>query len=155
MEKLAKIAGIALEVRTPVVLKRQIGLLLGSFPNAALPNADTFVDMLIFDVTDAGYSDAIVYLTCRDLRRQCRFFPTIGEFISTAERHRRYWENILKLREELEIKRQQLEAAVAYAERSLQQAREGVEAGWRDEKGTLLGQRFSRNLCYIEQSGVE
>ncbi len=146
VEKFAKVVQAALECCSEATLKRQIGLLLGSFPNGALTNADVFVDALMFDINDAGFSDAIIYLACRDLRRRCTFFPSIAEFMNTAEQHQRYWQIALDLPERVREKRQELEGAVAYAERALQQARAGVEDGWRDADGKLLRKREPLSL---------
>lgn len=146
VEQFVKIIGHALECGTEAVLKRQIGLLLGAFPNVALPNADTFVELLMHDINDGGYSDAIVFLTCRDLRRKGKFFPTIAEILSTAEGHDSHWRQALDLPKLMITKRQELEAAVAKAERCLDQARAGVADGWRDEEGNLLGPRIPKLL---------
>ena len=80
-----------LNIRTEQALRKHVALLLGCFPNARPTDPEVYVQTFLFDVFDMRFSDAVVALACRDLRRSLRFPPTIEEFVSAAVRIRDGW----------------------------------------------------------------
>lgn len=141
VQNIAAVADQALSVTTENVVDKQIGLLLGAYPNAAPTNPEAYVALLKFDIIDAGIPDAITFMTCRELRRTQKFLPTISEFLSIAKRHIDHWSLARRIPARLNAARDDIEAAVSSAERTLVTAREGIEAGWRDEDGNIIGKR--------------
>ena len=85
-QSIATMARQVLTGTTESVVKRQIGLLLGAYPNAAPSHAEAYVTQLLFDILSIGVADAVTLLACRELRRTQTFLPTIAEFLSMAQR---------------------------------------------------------------------
>lgn len=100
-------------------IKRHVGMLIGSFPNANATNPETYAAALIYDLLDCRIPDAILILTCQEIRRSARFLPTISEVLQTAKRHLGEWLWVLEVPETILRNRQELAEAVAIVERIL------------------------------------
>ncbi len=128
----------ALSTTTESSIKKQVAFLLGAYPNAAPTVPEAYTAMLIFDIMDMGIPDAVVFTTCRELRRTLKFLPTIAEFLAVAEKHLKHWRCTDLLPDRLTRARESIEDAIKRAELSLAEIRRDIENGWRDADGKLL-----------------
>jgi hypothetical protein len=103
--------------------KREIGLLLAAFPNAARADLAAFGRLACEDVWALQPSGIALETACRQLRRTTKFVPTISEILETLARVQANYTARLKL---LEWQAEKLETATR------QHAR---EIWWREESG--------------------
>ena len=141
LERLVSIARAALATSTPRVVKREVANLVGSFPNASLASPETYLTALVFDLMSKGIPDAIVVLACRNLRRSCRFVPSIAEVLALADDMLRRWQCLDDLVHELPVTRAQLEEAVRRGEKMLAFVQGEIADGYRDAGGRIIRHR--------------
>lgn len=141
VDELAKFASEALAACSEAVVKREAAKLIGSFPNAAIANPETYAAALVFDLLDLRIPDTVVVLTCRKLRRSCKFVPAISEVLATAEGITDHWRAVEGLAHELRSIRPALEDAVRRAEATLAFVQREISEGYRDPNGKILRQR--------------
>ena len=79
------------------VVTEKISLLIGSFPNAAPPNAQTYTGMMIEEIIAANPSISALEATCRELRRSKTFVPTIAEVLKELREQTKMWGHVLDL----------------------------------------------------------
>jgi hypothetical protein len=108
------------------VIAEQVGLLLGSYPNAVPHDPEAFVLMMIEEIARAEPSAIDLERACRSLRRTLKFPPTIPEMLEAIEKARSdyppvYLCRVMTKGEEAVIleRRKALEAAVTKAEAAL------------------------------------
>lgn len=123
VEQLVQAVRKALSVCSEKNIRRQVAQLIGSFPNANPTDPETYIAALVFDLLDSQIPDAILILTCQELRRTCRFVPAIAEVIDTANRHLEQWQQVLTIPDTLSRVRQRLTYAVQTTEKALQESR--------------------------------
>jgi hypothetical protein len=95
----------ALGVHTEKGIRRQVGLMLGAFPNARPHDPEVYVTTLIYDALDLGLPDAVVAQTCQHIRRSQKFVPTVSEFLDTAENIWARWRLYERLIDRVEQRR--------------------------------------------------
>lgn len=100
-------------------VRRHVAQLIGSFPNANPTDPESYIAALVFDLLDCQIPDAVLALTCQEIRRTSRFVPTISEVIGAARQHLAQCQQLLNLEETLPRTRAQLEYGVQCAERTL------------------------------------
>jgi hypothetical protein len=107
------------------VIAEQVGVLLGSYPNAVPHDAEAYVLMMIEEIAMAEPGAIELEMACRRLRRTLKFPPTIPEMLEAIEKANDacsplFWQcRIFAKGEEAVIleRRKTLEAAVAEAKR--------------------------------------
>jgi hypothetical protein len=87
------------EITRRVVIEK-IGLLIGSFPNAAPHNAETYIGLLIEEIIAANPSVTVLEATCRELRRSKTFVPTISEVLKELHAQAEKWSDCLHIYED-------------------------------------------------------
>jgi hypothetical protein len=70
------------------VIAEQVGLLLGSYPNAVPHDPEAYVLMMIEEIALAEPDAIDLEMACRRLRRTLKFPPTIPEVIEAIEKAR-------------------------------------------------------------------
>lgn len=83
----------------------QIGLLIGSFPNAVPHNPEAYTGMLIEEVIASGASAVALEATCRIIRRTQKFPPAISEVLEILQEQDTRWSNMLDSTNAREIER--------------------------------------------------
>jgi hypothetical protein len=109
LERLASDALEALAITTPAAMRNQVGMLIGCFPNASLPNPEVFASTLIYDLLDLRISDAAFELACREIRRTQKFLPAISEIIEQVKRTESMWRLIIRMPQEVAKVKSRLE----------------------------------------------
>lgn len=109
----------ALAISSERNIKRHVGMLIGSFPNANATNPETYAAALIYDLIDCRIPDAVLIQTCQQIRRSSRFLPTISEVLKDAKFYLAEWEWVLTIPEAITQNRKELTEAVASVERIL------------------------------------
>jgi hypothetical protein len=71
---------------TKIEIANHLALLLKSFPNAGKDNAEVFGRMLCEDVAAQQPTAGGLEAACRQLRRTCRFIPTIAEVLEALDK---------------------------------------------------------------------
>ena len=130
-----------MKTSTESVVKKQIGQLIGSFPNANPTSPEIYIAAILFDVLDTGIPDSVVHTTCREIRRTMKFLPTISEFLDVANKQRANWQMVGPLNRILMANRKSLHDALELAQSALAEAKREIAAGWRDEAGKRTGKR--------------
>ncbi|HEX6960179.1 MAG TPA: hypothetical protein VF194_19520 [Ferrovibrio sp.] len=95
----------------PATSRYQLAVLasmLAAFPQRQPDHADAYLGSLIEEA--AGFSDEVLYLAAKEVRRTLRFLPTVAEFLEIAEKHaqaadlrKRKLERMERLYNDLEI----------------------------------------------------
>jgi len=119
LRQLAEAVEKALSICSEKGARRHVAHLIGAFPNASPTDPETYVAALVFDVLDCQIPDAILLLTCQEIRRTSRFVPTISEVIGTAQHYLSEWQQVLAGTEALSRTRERLVYATSCAERTL------------------------------------
>lgn len=120
LEQLAEVVGKALSICSEKAVRRHVAHLIGAFPNASPTDPETYIAALVFDVIDCQIPDAILLLTCQEIRRTSRFVPAISEVIGTAQHFLSEWQKVLACTETLSRTREGLAYATRSAERTLE-----------------------------------
>jgi hypothetical protein len=76
------------------VVGEQVGLLIGSFPNATPHTPKVYEGMLIEEIIAAAPSPIVLELVCRSIRREHKFPPTSAEVLKKLEDDGCWWEEI-------------------------------------------------------------
>ena len=98
------------------VVSVQVGLLIGSFPNATPNSPEVYTRMLIEEVVAANPSASALEATCRQIRRTMRFAPTIAELLGVLRQQQETWSEHLGIGEDdIEYWREELAERVAQA----------------------------------------
>lgn len=105
IEDLAALVRKALDQCTEGHVKRQVALLIGSFPNANPTSPELYISALVSDLLDSRIPDAVTYLVFQHIRRTKNFLPTIAEVFDLASREVKGWQRITTLPEELKRNR--------------------------------------------------
>jgi hypothetical protein len=79
------------------VVSEQVGLLIGSFPNAAPHSPEVYTRMLIEEIYAANPCASVLEATCREIRRTKTFVPAIAEVMQVLQKNAEEW------RERLEV----------------------------------------------------
>jgi hypothetical protein len=82
------------------VVAEKVGLLLGSFPNAAPHNAESYVGMMIEEIIAANPAVSVLEATCRKIRRTKTYAPTISEVLSELREQAKWWGDCLQVWED-------------------------------------------------------
>lgn len=138
VDGLANIASEVLSISTPGVVKREVANLIGSFPNAAVANPEIYLSALVYDLLDKHIPDAVTVLTCRQIRRTCKFVPSISEVLETAESIADQWRPMGDLSQELRSKRVALMQTIERGERVLAHINQEIADGYRTPYGAIL-----------------
>ncbi|MFO1131163.1 MAG: hypothetical protein U1E16_03970 [Hyphomicrobiales bacterium] len=123
LEQLVEAVEKALSICSEKGARRHVARLIGAFPNASLTDPETYIAALVFDVMDCQIPDAILLLTCQQIRRTSRFVPTISEVIGTAQHYLSQWQQVLASTESLHRTRENLAYATQSAYRTLEHVR--------------------------------
>ncbi|PZF76411.1 hypothetical protein DK847_14650 [Aestuariivirga litoralis] len=133
IEQLLEPVRKALSTCSEKAVRRYAAQLIGSFPNASLTDPETYMAALVFDLLDCKIPDAILLLTCQEIRRTSRFVPTISEVLQMAQRYSDQWHEILAIPSALPRTRERLQYAVRCAEQTLEHV---LEHGHKPPEGT-------------------
>ena len=133
----------ALTISSAAIVKREIAQLIGSFPNAAPADPETYIAALIYDILDTRTPDAIIVTACRELRRTSKFVPAIAEVLATAERHVSRWQGMFSLPDRLGRQRLCLERLVDEGEAALAKALQDINDGLRDANGKIVQRKIA------------
>lgn len=120
LEQLVEAVQAALTTCSERAVRRYVAQLIGSFPNANPTDPETYIAALVFDLLDCQIPDAVLLLTCQEIRRTSRFVPTISEVIGAARHYLTQCQQLLDLRETLPRTREQLQYGVQCAQRTLE-----------------------------------
>jgi len=83
--------------RSTVVM---IGMLVDAFPNSKASGA--YIDAATHDVVSSGFSPFELATACRDIRRSCKFLPSIAELLDACAKVRKSNQSGLYLAQRLE-----------------------------------------------------
>src|SRR5262249_8333152 len=112
----------ALSEHTEQGMRRHLGLLVGSFPNARPNDGEVYAAALLFDVADLKIPDAIVAQACLEIRRTHKFIPAIAEFLSVADRIWCRWRHYQRSLDLIEQRRAERIKAIAVIKSHLESA---------------------------------
>ncbi len=118
-----------LQVHTEKGIRRQVGLMLGAFPNARPHDPEIYVTSLIYDALDLRLPDAVVAQTCQLIRRTQKFVPAVSEFLETANGVWARWRHALRILEHIEARRRERVKAIETIRNVMLSASEEPEQG--------------------------
>lgn len=98
---------------TKIEIANHLALLLKSFPNGGKDNAEVFGRMLCEDVAAQQPTTGGLEAACRQLRRTCRFIPTIAETLAALAEAEASQRQIVRTLSSFPEHRQKLLARIA------------------------------------------
>lgn len=104
---------------TEQAARQHLKVLLGCYPNARPPDPEAYVKALLYDVADLAIPDAIVALTAQQVRRTCKFVPTISEFLDLAQKNLERFESVTRIVQIVENQRSRLADSIEREDRLL------------------------------------
>lgn len=113
----------ALDMRTEATLADQVGDFLVSWPNPTPPDPAAFAQLLMTDLADEGFADAVLVQAFRNLRRTAKFMPSIAEVIAECRAVIGRWRCAQLNAERVEAKRKEMQEALKAAEHRLAERR--------------------------------
>jgi hypothetical protein len=75
------------------VVSEQVGMLIGSFPNAGPHSPEVYTRMLIEEIIAAKPSAVALEACCREIRRTKTFIPTVAEVLKVLRDQMEKWES--------------------------------------------------------------
>jgi hypothetical protein len=79
------------------VVAEQVGLLIGSFPNANPHCGEVYTRLLIEEIMAANPRATVLEATCRQIRRTATFAPTVAELLKVLREQAVLWEDRLDI----------------------------------------------------------
>jgi hypothetical protein len=76
------------------VVSEQVGMLIGSFPNAAPHSPEIYTRMLVEEIIAAKPSPVALEACCRKIRRTKSFVPTVAEVLAVLCDEMEAWERL-------------------------------------------------------------
>ncbi|PHY12850.1 hypothetical protein CSW58_09815 [Caulobacter sp. B11] len=100
----------------PGQARAMVGMLVDAFPNGRPQNAVAYMESILHDVVDMGFSAVAIAMACRELRRSSRFLPTVAEVVGACGEASAKWRSEHRVVEHLLSRLSEAERSAASPE---------------------------------------